>query len=142
VGPTEESNELAPPEFWLPAVAALLVGAIVGWWVALRIARQRFDAQLRRTADEWLQRHAASADLLRTSQLRSQTDLELARHEHQRQLAAAAAEHSAAAARIESHLMASYDEIDRLRAAERAARSGGRDVTDGFAATRPMDDVP
>ncbi len=130
------------PAGWLQSGVLLLLGVVVGSWIASRIAQRRFASQLHRTADELLQRHAASAQDLKVSQQRAQNELEQARQEFQRQLAQAAKDHGEAASRIEAHLIASYDEIERVRADTRAGHASGRDSTDGFAATQPMGDVP
>ena len=127
-------------QWWLQVVVAVLLGLVIGYAVTSFWARLRFEARLRRAADELLQRHAVVADELRASLLRAQTDLELARNEFKRQIVTTVEEHRVAASRIEEHLLAAYDELERLRATVRDSQSAGRDHSDGFAATQPMVD--
>ena len=124
---------------WLMAlVAALLLGAGAGFWGASELARRRMKAQVKRAADTLRQQHSSVVDGLRGAQTRAQTELEQTRAGFKRQLEAAAAEPRAAAARAEERLLAAYAELDRLR------RGGGptspAELSDGFAATRPMRD--
>ena len=124
---------------WLMAlVAALLLGAGAGFWGASELARRRMKAQVKRAADTLRQQHSSVVDGLRGAQSRAQTELEQTRAGFKRQLEAAAAEPRAAAARAEERLLAAYAELDRLR------RGGGptspAELSDGFAATRPMRD--
>ena len=79
------------------------------------------------------------AEQLRTAQSRAQADLEQSRNVFKRQLAAAAAEPRAALERTEERLKAAYAELDRLRRMG-APDTGSAELTDGFAATRPMRD--
>jgi len=127
-------------EWWLQGCAAAILGALAGIWVAWLVLHRRFDAQLRRNADELLQRHATSADQLRNSQLRAQTELELARSEFRRHMSQASQEHGTAKAKLEEHLIAAYDEVNRLRASTRVTDAAPTELTDGFAATQPMVD--
>ena len=117
-------------------VAALLLGAGAGFWGATELAKRRLKAQIKRAADALRQQHSAVVDGLRGAQSRAQTELEQTRASFKRQLDAAAAEPRAAAARAEERLLAAYAELDRLR------RGGGptspAELSDGFAATRPM----
>jgi len=122
--------------WWILVVAGLMLGAVAGGWVALRLARKRFDAQLRKATDEVSQRQAAMIEQLRSAQLRAQSELEQARGSLKRQLAAIAAEPRAALERAEGRLKAAYAELDRLRG--NVPDSGMAELTDGFAATRPM----
>jgi hypothetical protein len=124
-------------ETWLMALAAaLLFGAGAGFWAATALAQGRVKAQVRRAADALKQQHSAVVDGLRGAQTRAQTELEQTRAGFKRQLDSAAAEPRAAAARAEERLLAAYAELDRLR------RGGGptspAELSDGFAATRPM----
>jgi len=116
--------------------AALLVGAGAGFWAATALAHRRLKVQVRRAADALKQQHSAVVDGLRGAQTRAQTELEKTRAGFKRQLDSAAAEPRAAAARAEERLLAAYAELDRLR------RGGGptspAELSDGFAATRPM----
>lgn len=124
--------------WWILVAVGLLLGLGAGGWLALRIARNRFDAQLRRVADEIAQRHAATIEQLRAAQVRAQTELEQSRTSFKRQLAVMAAEPRAALERAEDRLKAAYAELDRLRRGGTAPDSGMTELTDGFAATRPM----
>jgi molecular chaperone GrpE (heat shock protein) len=119
--------------------AALIAGGVIGGWGAWRFARKRFKTQLRRAIDELQQRNAAMAEQLRTAQARAQADLEQVRSAFKRQLAEMAAEPRAAVERSEERLKAAYAELDRLRR-KSAPDSGPSELTDGFAATRPMRD--
>jgi len=123
--------------WWMLVAVGLVLGIAAGGWIALRVARQRFDAQLRRATDEVSQRHAAMIDQLRAAQVRAQTELEQSRNSFKRQLAVMAAEPRAALERAEDRLKAAYAELDKLRRGS-APDSGLTELTDGFAATRPM----
>ena len=118
-------------------IVALLCGVAAGSWVTLRMARQRFDHQLRRATDDLQQRNATMAEQLRSAQTRAQADLDQARNSFKRQLAVVAAEPRAALDRSEDRLKAAYAELDRLRG-KVAADTAASELTDGFAATRPM----
>jgi len=122
--------------WWVLLGAALILGAVAGGWGTLYLMRMRFDAQFRRATDELRQRNAAMSEQLRTAQVRSQTELEQARNTFKRQLADLAAEPRIAQERIEARLKAAYAELDRLRKA--GVDTAPTDLTDGFAATRPM----
>ena len=126
--------------WWGIVAAALVIGMSAGAWLTLRFTRARFKAQLRRATEELQQRHAATAEQLRTAQVRTQTELEQSRNSFKRQLAAVAAEPRAALERAEDRLKAAYAELDRLRGKGTAADTGSAELTDGFAATRPMRD--
>jgi len=125
--------------WWVLIGVALVAGVVAGAWAMLRFARMRFDAQLRQATDEQHQRHAAVAEQLRTVQARAQADLEQSRNSFKRQLAVMAAEPRAALERTEERLKAAYAELDRLRG-KGAPDTGAAELTDGFAATRPMRD--
>ena len=126
---------------WLILIAAaLLLGGAIGAGAAWRLAQRRFAGQLQRATEELQQKHAAVAEQLRTVQARSLAELEQTRSNFKRQLAAASEEPRNAAARAEERLRAAYDELDRLRRAATAVDSSAADLTDGFAATRPMHD--
>jgi hypothetical protein len=99
----------------------------------------RFDTQLRHATEELHQRNAAMAEQLRTAQARAHADLEQSRNSFKRQLAVMAAEPRAALERTEERLKAAYAELDRLRG-KGAPDTGSAELTDGFAATRPMRD--
>lgn len=123
--------------WWMLVIAGLMLGTVSGGWAALRFARSRFDAQLRKATDEVSQRHATMIEQLRSAQARSQSELEQTRSSLKRQLAAMSAEPRAALDRAEGRLKAAYAELDRLRGSS-APDSGMAELTDGFAATRPM----
>ena len=125
--------------WWVVIGIALVAGVVAGAWAMLRFARMRFDAQLRHATDELHQRHAAVAEQLRTVQARAQADLEQSRNSFKRQLAVVAAEPRAELERTEERLKAAYAELDRLRG-KGAPDTGSAELTDGFAATRPMRD--
>jgi len=122
--------------WWMALAAAVLVGAAAGFWAATVLAQRRLKAQVRRAAEALRQQHGSVVDGLRGAQSRAQAELEQTRAGFKRQLDAAAAEPRAAAARAEERLLAAYAELDRLR------RGGGptspAELSDGFAATRPM----
>ena len=125
--------------WWGLVAAALLIGLIGGAWATLRFTRSRFESRLRRVTEELHQRHAATAEQLRTAQVRAQTELDQSRNSLKRQLAVVAAEPRAALERAEDRLKAAYAELDRLRG-KGPVDSGPAELTDGFAATRPMRD--
>ena len=124
--------------WWILFGAALVVGAIVGSWVTLLVARGRHATQIRRSNDELQQKFTATIDHLRAAQVRAQTELEQARHSFKRQLASAGDAPRAAVARAEERLRAAYDEMDRLRRDGAPPDTGTSELSDGFAATRPM----
>jgi len=125
--------------WWLLASTMVLLGAAAGAWLALRVARRRFDERLRRATEDLLQRNTTMAEQLRTARVRAQTELDQARDGFRRQLAALAAEPGVELERSEQRLKAALAELDRLRG-KAASDSGPGDLTDGFAATRPMYD--
>jgi len=125
--------------WWLLIGLALVAGVVAGAWATLRVARIRFDKQVRRVTEELQQRNAALAEQLRTAQVRAQADLEQSRNSFKRQLAVMAAEPRVALERAEERLKAAYAELDRLRG-KGAPDTGSAELTDGFAATRPMRD--
>ncbi|MEP7101427.1 MAG: hypothetical protein ABI781_13015 [Burkholderiales bacterium] len=124
--------------WWMLVGSALLAGAVAGGWLTLRIARLRHALALRKAHDELQQKFSATIDQLRAAQVRAQTELEQARNSFKRQLAVAADEPRAAAARAEERLRAAYVEMDKMRLAGAAPDTGTSELSDGFAATRPM----
>ena len=126
--------------WWVLVGAALVLGAAIGAWGGLRFAQMRFNSRLRRVTEELQQRHAGTADQLRAAQVRAQTELEQARSSFKRQHAVVADEPRAAAARAEERLRAAYDELDRLRRDGAPPDTHTAELSDGFAATRPMRD--
>lgn len=125
-------------EWWVLLGVALLLGGVAGGWFTLRLARTRFDVRLRRAVEELHQRYATATDQLRAAQVRAQTELEQARNSFKRQLAVVAEEPRAATARAEERLRVAYDELDRLRREGRPPDTATSELSDGFAATRPM----
>jgi hypothetical protein len=124
---------------WVVGVSGVLVvGAIVGSWLVSRVAARKQEARLRRRTDEIQQKYTATIDQLRADQSRAQTELEQARGAFKRQLAVAAEQPLAAVKRAEERLREAYDELDRLRRGKDDRDSMSADLTDGFAATRPM----
>lgn len=126
--------------WWMWAAAALVVGIVGGGWLALRVALGRQEQALRRRSEELNQKYAGTIEQLRASQVRAQSELEQARTSFKRQLAVVAEEPLAAVARAEERLRSVYDELDRLRRDKAAPDSVHADLSDGFAATRPMHD--
>ena len=124
--------------WWMLVGVALLVGAAASAWLTLRIARLRHAAALRRANDGLQQKFSATIDQLRAAQVRTQTELEQARHSFKRQLAVVADEPRAAVARAEERLRAAYAEMDKMRRAGAPPDTSTSDLSDGFAATRPM----
>jgi hypothetical protein len=121
------------------AVAALMLGAAIGAYVTFRLSRVRLSKRVRRVTEDLQHRHATTLDQLRAAQVRTQTELEQARNTFKRQLAVASEEPRAAASRAEDRLKAAYAELDRLRSAARTGtETGTAELSDGFAATRPM----
>jgi uncharacterized protein HemX len=121
---------------WALIGVVLVLGLAAGGWAALRVARARFDMQLKRATEELHQRHAALADQLRAAQTRAQAELEQTRASFKRQAATLTAEPRAALQRTEERLKAAYAELDRLR--ESAAGPAPDVPVDGFAMTQPM----
>lgn len=124
--------------WWMLVGFALLLGAVAGGWLTLRVSRTRHASALRKVNDELQQKFAATIDQLRAAQVRAQTELEQARSSFKRQLAVVADEPRAAAARAEERLRAAYDEMDRMRRAAQPPDTSSSELSDGFAATRPM----
>ena len=65
--------------WWLLASTMVLLGAAAGAWLALSVARRRFDERLRRATEDLLQRNTTMAEQLRTARVRAQTELDQAR---------------------------------------------------------------
>jgi uncharacterized membrane-anchored protein YhcB (DUF1043 family) len=107
--------------WWVLVGGMLVIGVIAGAWVTLRLARKRL------------------AEQLRSAEARSQAELEQSRNSFKRQLAAIAAEPRAALERAEDRLKTAYAELDRLRG-HPSPDTGSAELSDGFAATRPMRD--
>jgi len=124
--------------WWVVVAAVLAVGMVAGGWLLLRSAIRKQDARLRRRTEEIQLKYASTIDQLRASQTRAQAELEQARRAFKRQLAVAAEQPMAAVARAEERLREAYDELDRMRRDKPARDSMSADLTDGFAATRPM----
>lgn len=124
--------------WWMLVGLALLLGAGAGGWLALRVAHLRHASQLRKASDEQQQKFSVTIDQLRAAKVRAQTELEQACTGFQRQLAAASEEPRAAVRRAEEGLRVAYEELDRLRRAGKPPDTSSAELTDGFAATRPM----
>ncbi|HZT56813.1 MAG TPA: hypothetical protein VFA35_11340 [Burkholderiaceae bacterium] len=125
--------------WWILVGLALLVGAAAGGWLTWRIARMRHAVQLRKVNGELQRKFLGTIDQLRAAQVRAQTELEQARNAAKRQLAASDAPR-AAAARAEERLRAAQIEMDQMRRAKPRPDTEREELTDGFAATRPMYD--
>jgi molecular chaperone GrpE (heat shock protein) len=124
--------------WWMLLGLASLLGAFAGGMLVMRLARVRHAAHLRHTTDELQKKFAATIDQLRAAHVRAQTELEQVRNAFKQQLAAATDEPRAAAARAEQRLRAAYDELDRLRREAKPDDTARAELSDGFAATRPM----
>ena len=124
--------------WWIVVGLALVAGFIGGGWAAWRFASVRHASALRKANDELQQKFAGTIDQLRAAQVRAQTELEQSRNSFKRQLAVVADEPRAALARAEERLRAAYDEMDRMRRGGKPPDSASADLSDGFAATRPM----
>ena len=125
---------------WMGMALGGVMGALVGLLLGWLLARRRHVEQLRVASNETAKKLAFGADQVRAVQARSQTDLDQARAGFKRQLAAAAEAPVAAMRQAEERLRNAYDEIDRMRRAALAADTGSSELSDGFAATRPMRD--
>ena len=126
--------------WWMGMALGSGMGALVGLVLGWLLARRRHVEQLRVASNETAKKLAFGADQVRAVQARSQTDLDQARAGFKRQLAAASEAPVAAMRQAEERLRNAYDEIDRLRRAALAADTGRSELSDGFAATRPMRD--
>jgi branched-subunit amino acid aminotransferase/4-amino-4-deoxychorismate lyase len=127
-------------EWWMLVGLALVLGGGVGGGLAWRVSNAGHAARLRQSNDALQQKFAATIDQLRASQSRTKAELDQTRTDFKRQLAAATDEPRAVAMRAEERLRAAYDELDRLRRAGPPPDSGTAELSDGFAATRPMHD--
>ncbi len=125
---------------WVGLALGSGMGAAVGLLLGWLLARRRHAEQLRVAHDEMAKKLAFGADQVRAVQARSQADLDHARAGFKRQLAAAAEAPVAAMKQAEQRLRAAYDEIDRMRRATLDTDSARSELSDGFAATRPMRD--
>ena len=125
-------------EWWMVVGGALLFGGMAGGMTAARLQRTRLAAQVRRVTAEMEQKHAATAEQLRSAQATAKRELEKERSAFKRQLAQAGEAPRAAASRAEERLRAAYDELDRLRAGTQGGDTSTADIIDGFQATRPM----
>lgn len=125
-------------EWWMVVGGAVVFGAGAGGVLAARIQHSRVAAQMRRLTAEMEQRHAVTAEQLRTAQAAARREFEQERAAFKRQLAQAVEAPRAAAARAEERLRAAYDELDRARVATRGPALSTADLADGFAETRPM----
>ncbi len=124
--------------WWILVGLGMLVGLAAGCWATWRFAGMRHASAMRRANDELQQRFASTIDQLRAAQVRAQTEFEQSRNSFERQLAVVADEPRAALARAEERLRAAYDEMDRMRRGGSPPDTASADLSDGFAATRPM----
>lgn len=126
--------------WWLGVALGGGIGTVVGLLLGWLLARRRHAEQLQVATDEMAKKLAFGADQVRAVQARSQADLDHARAGFKRQLAAASEAPVVAMKLAEERLRAAYDEIDSMRRAALAANTGSSELSDGFAATRPMRD--
>ena len=128
--------------WWWALGAAAALGGVAGGWLAFELARLRHGRALKRATENLQKQNATLTEQLRSSQARTQIELEQLRQSHKRQRAPAQGRPDATAAQAEQRLVAAYDELDRLRrqVAGEGPQSVSPELTDGFAATRPMHD--
>lgn len=117
---------------------ALVAGVVAGGWITWQISRLRHASQSRRELGEMQRKYGSTIDQLRAAQVRAQTELEQAKNSFKRQLAVVAEEPRAATARAEERLRAAYAELDRVRGDGQNRDTLATELSDGFAATRPM----
>lgn len=117
------------------AVAAgAVLGAVVAWQLRDRQARMR-QRQLVVMAKE---QYVKGTKNLRSANVRLEAALEQEKKALQGRLAAAAAEHRAALARVQAQLQHAHAEIDRLKGASLDSGPSHETVEPhGFALTRP-----
>lgn len=114
--------------------AGAVVGAVVAWQLRDRQARMR-QRQLVVMAKE---QYVKGTKNLRSANVRLEAALEQEKKALQGRLAAAAAEHRAALARVQTQLQHAHAEIDRLKAVSLDSVSSHEPVEPhGFALTRP-----
>ena len=131
--------------WWWSLGTAAAVGGVAGGWLTFNLAQYRHSRELLRATDTLQKQNATLAEQLRSAQGRTQIELEQLRQSHKRQRAAAPGAPDApdaSAEQAEQRLVAAYDELDRLRrqVAAEGPQSVSPELTDGFAATRPMYD--
>jgi hypothetical protein len=128
---------------WIGAVvAAVLVGAGVGWWVVNRILVRQFKHRLHKATELLKQQHAATDDKLRSACTRATLELEQVKATIPRQIAAATTDSRAKITRLEEQLRHAHAELDRLRPKTAPLEPRQRaELTDGFAATMPFSET-
>lgn len=120
-------------------VAAVLVGAALGWWIVNGILSRQFKTKLQRATEKLNQQHAATHDRLRSAHTRAQLELEQLRATIPKQVAAATTDARAKITWLEEQLRQAHAELDRGRAKSPLADSGREARPDGFAATQTFD---
>jgi exonuclease VII large subunit len=122
---------------WIGVVVlAVLVGAVLGWWIVNGILARQFKTKLQRASEKLNQHHAATHDRLRSAHTRAQLELEQLRATIPKQISAATTDARAKISWLEEQLRQVHAELDRNRVKEMLA-SGDREVApDGFAATQ------
>jgi hypothetical protein len=124
------------------ALAAGLIGAMLGATLAWRVIGSRAAARHARLVTTAREQVAASAQNLRAVNARLQAELEKEKTASQQRQAAFALEQRSSVTRLEGQLRFAYAEIDRLNAATRGPGASPPDTqTDshGFALTRPYE---
>jgi len=124
------------------ALAAALVGAMLGGTLAWRVIGSRAAARHARLVTAAREQVAASSQNLRAVNARLQAELEKEKTASQQRQAAFALEQRSSVTRLEGQLRFAYAEIDRLNAATRGPGGPVADTqTDshGFALTRPYE---
>ena len=128
--------------WWWSLSAATALGGVAGAWLMHKMAQFRHRRDLQRATETLKKQNATLAEQLRIAQARTQIELEQLRQSHKRQRAPAEAASDVAERPAEQRLIAAYDELDRLRrqVAKQGPQTVSPELTDGFAATRPMYD--
>lgn len=124
------------------ALAAALIGAMLGATLAWRVIGSRAAARHARLVTTAREQVAASSQNLRAVNARLQAELEKEKTASQQRQAAFALEQRYSVTRLEGQLRFAYAEIDRLNAATRGPGASAPDTqTDshGFALTRPYE---
>ena len=127
--------------WWWSLGAATALGGVAGAWLMHKVAQFRHSRDLQRATDTLKKQNATLAEQLRSAQARTQIELEQLRQSHKRQRAPAEGASDVAERPAEQRLIAAYDELDRMRGNHSAdPDTGSAELSDGFAATRPMRD--
>jgi hypothetical protein len=117
-------------------VAAVLVGAGLGWWIVNSILVRQFKARLQRATEKLNQQHAGTHDRLRSAHTRAQLELEQLRAAIPKQIAAATTDARAKITWLEEQLRQVHAELDRGRVKTMLASRDHEVSPDGFAATQ------